>query len=322
MKKIMIAWVAYQRRADCMRDYWGYDLKHVHSNFGSSIFGRVCDYIYKFFKTVKILVIERPDEVWLQLPPSLLLHIAILYKVILNRDVKLVADLHNSMLRPKWMRFPLALNLLLRMDVVLAHNQAVKDELLELGLSNARLHVLEDYPFKYELPADPQVAEGEEYIIFPCSFDIDEPILTVLKAAHLSPIKFYITGNANKFVGGEEVSVPDNVYFTGYLSKSEYESLLLNATIVLGLTTRQNVQLSVANEGLSACKPLILSDTITLRELYFEAAQFVDNDDPQSLVDAINYSLMNASLMSELTKKLMYLRIERWKSQAAMIMKG
>lgn len=321
MKKVMIAWVAYQRRADCMRDYWGYELKHIDTPYGKNIFGKVLDYFIKVIKTFSILISERPDQLWIQLPPSLLLHIAFVYKLILKKDCQIIADLHNSMLRKKWMKFPLARTLLNRMDVVLAHNRAVKEELEALGIKSEIVFVLEDYPFEYKSESDNKSPKRDEkYLIFPCSFDVDEPIMTVIRAAKLTDIKFYITGNDKKFVNPNNVEVPDNVIFTGYISKAKYDSLLLNASMVLGLTTRQNVQLSVANEGLSAGKPLILSNTRTLTELYADAAVFVDNDDPQALAETIDQVSENIAIMSERTRGLMVKRVERWKNQAEMVM--
>lgn len=321
MKKIMVAWVKYQRRADCMQEYWGYDLRHIYTSFGSSIVSKPLDYIVKIVKTFKILFTERPDQLWIQLPPSLLLHIAFIYKFVFKKDCAIIADLHNSMLRDKWMKFPFARALLNKMDVVLAHNKAVSEELKALGINENIVQVLEDYPFQYDLDSvSKRDDQDEKYIIFPCSFDIDEPIETVLKAAKLSDINFYITGNSKKFVNSDNVEIPKNVIFTNYLSKPEYDALLLNATMVLGMTTRQNVQLSVANEGLSACKPLILSNTTTLRDLYSDAAQLIDNDDPESLAGAIQKVLSDLDGMAERTKTLMQRRTERWKRQAATIM--
>jgi len=304
-----------------MREYWGYDLRHIHTSFGKSMLSKPLDYCIKTARTLFILLSERPAQLWVQLPPSLLLHIAFIYRLLFNRRCQIIADLHNSMLRDKWMNFPFARKLLNKMDVVLAHNQAVRDELIELGIDGRIVHVLEDYPFRYDQHSiKRRDRQDERYLIFPCSFDVDEPIATVLKAARMSDINFYITGNSRKFVNKDNIEIPGNVIFTDYLSKSEYESLLLNATMVLGMTTRHNVQLSVANEGLSACKPLILSDTKTLRDLYADAAQFIDNDDPKGLADAIRVVLSNIDGMAERTRHLMIKRVDRWRHQAEMIM--
>lgn len=317
----MIAWVAYQRRADCMREYWGYELKHIHTAFGKNIFSKALDYLIKTSKTFYVLAKERPDQLWIQLPPSLLLHIAYIYKIIFKNDCQIIADLHNSMLRDKWINFPLARKLLNRMDVVLAHNRSVKEELEQLGIKPEIISVLEDYPFKYEDNPDiSSESDKEKYVIFPCSFDIDEPIMTVVEAAKLTDAKFYITGNHKKFDKSANGNIPENIVFTGYISKAEYESLLLNASVVLGMTTRQNVQLSVANEGLSSAKPLILSNTKTLKELYCDAAYFVDNDDPKELADAVSYSLENIDAMSKRTEQLRVKRLDRWKGQAEAVM--
>jgi hypothetical protein len=81
MKSLMIAWVGYQRRADAMQDYWGYRLCHFPNRF-SSKYLRVFDYFWKFVLSLGELLRMRPDVVWIQVPPSMLLHLAFFYKLI------------------------------------------------------------------------------------------------------------------------------------------------------------------------------------------------------------------------------------------------
>ena len=320
MKKTMIAWVKYQRRADCMKDYWGYDLHHIHTSVSNSKLLKPIDYLIKVAVTLLVLIRDKPLQLWIQLPPGLLLHIAILYKKSFRRECVIIADLHNSMLRHKWINFPFARNLLNKMDYVIAHNQAVSEELFELGVRKDIIYVLEDYPFKYEIKND-MVNGGKKapYLIFPCSFDVDEPVEMVLEAARLVDMDFYITGDYSKFVKPDDFIMPDNVVFTGYLSKSDYESLLLNSSIVLGLTERDNVQLSVANEGVSAGKPLVLSRTKVLVDLYSDAAKFVDNNDPSSLAAGINEAIDEYDYLVERTINLLRKRADRWVHQAKAI---
>lgn len=303
-----------------MRAFWGYDLHHIHTSFGKSLLGKFFDYYIKIIRTFIVILKNKPDELWIQLPPSLLLHVAFLYKIFFNRGCFIVADLHNSMLRNRWIKFPFALSLLNRVDVVLAHNSAVAEELVSIGVFSNKIRVLEDFPFKYEDSRlnSPAMLKGP-YVIFPCSFDVDEPVWIVIEAARRIPIKFYITGDSAKFKLKDGDSLPENIVFTGYMSKPEYEDLLLNSTVVLGMTTRQNVQLSVANEGLSASKPLVLSNTRVLKDLYGEAAIFVSNESSDDLVEKFKYVLSNLDEMSEATSDLLTRRVERWKNQAAQV---
>ena len=82
-------------------------------------------------------------------------------------------------------------------------------------------------------------------------------------AARLLPnVDFKITGRKRKAEAqGLTSDAPPNVEFTDYLTIEGFEALLAGANVVLGVTSRTNCQLSVANEALGAHAPLVLSDT-------------------------------------------------------------
>ncbi|NWE37264.1 glycosyltransferase family 1 protein, partial [Pseudomonas gingeri] len=170
-----------------------------------------------------------------------------------------------------------------KIDAVVVHNFKVKEELAGLGVKEANLFILEDLPCDFQ--AAPASERQTPYVLFPCSFDIDEPIEVVINAAREMPgVDFLITGkHQGKLSEALVASLPENIQLTGFLSKATFEQLLCNANVVLGLTTRDNVQLSVANEAVSAGRPMALSNTPVLRSLFSEAAVFVDTLDPLSI---------------------------------------
>jgi glycosyltransferase involved in cell wall biosynthesis len=302
-----------------MQDYWGYRLCHFPNRF-SSKYLRVFDYFWKFVLSLGELLRMRPDVVWIQVPPSMLLHLAFFYKLIAFRRVRVVVDLHNSMLRPFWMDFPLSKWLLNRADVVLAHNAVVYDELIAIGISNDVIRVLEDKPCSFLVPgiSRPSV---EPYALIPCSFDVDEPIEVVVEAARLLPdIKFFVTGKyEGKILLSSLGVIPENLVFCGYLSKIDFENLLSFADAVVGLTTRDNVQLSVANEALSVQRPMVLSDTSVLRDLYGSAARFVQNGDASALAEGIKDVVQHSDLYVDKVSKLLLSRNKRWLQQANLV---
>lgn len=145
MKSLMIAWIGYQRRADTMKQYWAYDILHLPNQFKKKS-ARPLDYVIKSFKTLKTLLAGSPDVLWVQLPPSPVLHIALAYKFIFNRRLKIIADAHNSLLRKQWIGFPGTVALLNRIDAVVVHNFKVKEELAGLGVKDTNIFILEDLP--------------------------------------------------------------------------------------------------------------------------------------------------------------------------------
>lgn len=314
----MIAWVGYQRRADTMKQYWAYNIVHLPNQFRNKYL-RPLDYFLKSLKTLKALIWQAPDIVWVQLPPSPLIHITLTYRLLFNRQLKIIADGHNSLLREQWITFPGTLTLLNKIDAVVVHNFKVQEELLAHGVQAGKIFVLEDLPCDFDAPAPKDHATP--YVLFPCSFDIDEPVDVVLESARSIPhVRFFVTGRYQGKVPQTLVdSAPSNVTFTGFLSKPEFEALLCSADVVLGLTTRDNVQLSVANEAVSAGRPMALSDTTVLRSLFCDAAVFVDTLDPVSIKNGILQLVADTEGYAKKSALLKIKRIALWKSKAELL---
>lgn len=318
VKSLMIAWIGYQRRADTMKQYWAYDILHLPNRFKKKV-ARPLDYLIKSFKTLKTLLVGSPEVLWVQLPPSPVLHIALAYKFVFNRRLKIIADAHNSLLRKQWIGFPGTVALLNKIDAVVVHNFKVKEELTGAGVHARNVFILEDLPCDFNVP--PVTGHPTPYVLFPCSFDIDEPIEIVIQAARETPhIDFFITGKyEGKLSEALRASLPANIKLTGFLSKQAFEQLLCNANVVLGLTTRDNVQLSVANEAVSAGRPMALSNTTVLRSLFADAAVFVDTLDPLSIKAGVLQLIDNQALYEERSALLKTKRIRRWEGQAELL---
>ena len=322
MKSLLIAWVRYQRRVDTMKSYWGYLIYYIPNIF-STRYLRPIDYIWKSVLTIFILIRQKPSILWIQLPPSILLHITFIYKTLFNPNLKIIVDFHNSMLHPQWIRFPLTLILINCCNAIVTHNVYAQADAKSCGIKEDKLYVLEDLPGKLTTTYEVEFAKGlHPYVVSPCSFDPDEPVDIVLSAALLMPdLTFCITGDKFKLRNIHVDTLPSNVKMPGYLDKSDFESLLCHADIVLGLTTRNNVQLSVANEAISAGVPMVLSDTKTLRSIYDDAAVFVNSLDPLSIANGLREVLQHhTELKSKVVKKKMS-RITDWHNKAKLLEK-
>lgn len=301
-----------------MKQYWAYDILHLPNTFKKKS-ARPLDYLIKSFKTIKTLFIGAPEVLWVQLPPSPVLHIALAYKFLFNRRLKIIADAHNSLLRKQWITFPGTVSLLNKIDAVVVHNFKVKEELSHSGVNAENIFILEDLPCDFNVP--PTSEHQTPYVLFPCSFDIDEPIEVVINAAKEMPhVNFFITGkHEGKLSQALIDSMPANIKLTGFLSKLVFEQLLCSANAVLGLTTRDNVQLSVANEAVSAGRPMALSNTTVLRSLFSDAAVFVETLDPLSIKDGLSRLIENTELYKEKSALLKAKRITRWEGQAELL---
>lgn len=323
MKQLFISWVPFQRRSLSMQPYFEYELRFLSLSFKKKLL-RPVEYVVKAWKTLNPLIHHHPHIIWIQLPPTLLLHLAHLYKAIFDHDALIVADAHNATFRYPWINIPLTKTLLNRSEVIIVHNDWVKEQALSLGLDPDRLFVLEDPPaaLKKDVAV---VSKGfkHPWVVFPCSFNHDEPIQTVIEAARLAPeITFVLTGNTARAKGIHDLSnLPDNVKLTGFLPEQEFDNLLWKTDAVLGLTKLEGIQLSVANEALGLGKPMILSNTETLKKLFYKGAVYVDTSSSDSIAEGCRQALTQAEKLTQETQELRIEREESWKEQASYLNK-
>ncbi len=318
MNQLFVAWIGFHRRPLSMQTHFSYELKFLPLAFNKRYL-RPLEYILKGCITLIILLRNQPEVLWLQLAPPLLLYVAFFYKLLFNRQVFIVADCHNVMLREPWINFPGIKNLLNRCELVLVHNDWVKEQAKALGINNKCLYVLEDMPAILECEIMPERSVFDHpWILFPCSFNADEPIEAVLAAACLLPeITFVITGNRNRAKGIHNLqNVSPNVKLTGFLPKTEFDMLLCTTDAVLGLTLLDGVQVCTANEAVGTGKPLVLSETKLLKQLFYKGAVYVNPYSPESIAEGCQEALLRKE---ELIQEIMELKAERhqkWLAQA------
>lgn len=318
MKQLFISWLPFTRRSASMQPYFDYELEFISFAFKNR-FSRPLEYLLKGWKTLMLFLRQHPEVIWVQLPPTPILYLAYLYKVLFNRQVILIADCHNATFRPPWIKLPGAITLLNRCHVVIVHNDWVEKQVLELGVSQERIYVLETRPALIDCDTvSCQSNFPHPWILSPCSFNRDEPIEIIFTAACLVPeITFVLTGNANRAKGIHDLSQkPANVHLAGFLPKTEFDNLLCTTDAVLGLTTLDGIQLSVANEAVGAGKPMVISNTDLLKSLFYQGAIYVDSLEPKSIAQGCKQALSNKN---ELTKEVIQLqeaRNQRWLNQA------
>jgi len=297
MTQIFVAWISFQRRIVSMEAYFGYEPICIPVLF-KQWFLKPLDYFLKTAQTLTVFLKQKPQVIWIQQPPSPLLYLAHFYKACLDRQVKIVADCHNASLRKPWNSSPFLIPLLNRCDVVLVHNKSVLEQALDLGILSERLVVLRDRTSTIEcsnlhLP----YTMSRPWILAPCSFSSDEPIEQIFIAARQAPeLTFIITGNQARAAGRHNLTnIPSNLKLMGFLPRAEFDALLCQADIVLGLTKLEGIQLSVAGEAVSVGKPMVLSDTATSRQLFYKGAIYVDPLNPESIAQGCRDALLHQS---------------------------
>lgn len=316
-RHLYVAWIRYQRRPISMRQYFGYEIVFLPPIARGRLAKGVLSYPVQAAWTLFQVLTRRPDVLWIQAPPNVLIHVAWLARMLRGSKMRLIADLHNAALSRFWFGVPLTRRILNSFDVILVHNEVIRLDAVDKGLAEDRLTVLEDRT--PTIPAAPRTyAKSRPCLVMPCSFSNDEPVPAVVAAAwQLPEIDFFITGERHVAKQrGYLRDCPANVNFTDFLETADYEQLISSCTAMLCLTTRDGIQLSSAVEALGAGKPMIISDTPLLRSL-FSAGLFVDNT-PARIRDACrsvaeNYSYYeNVALMFRGDDE----REQRWQHQA------
>ena len=320
LRQLYVAWIKFQRRPLTMRESFGYDLRFVPTlPINNSLMKALFSYPVQAVRTIYLLLAVRPDVFWIQSPPNILLHMAWLFRTLSLGKLAIIADLHNSAFSKLWFSVPFTRKILNSFDLVLVHNEAVYDMAVQMGIDRRVLHVLEDQVPDFAFGADNDAQpSGRPYFVAPCSFRPDEPVAEILKAARdVAAVDVMVTGDIARAADlGYLQDKPQNVIFTGFLSRPDYETLIGGATGLICLTTEEGIQLSSAIEAIASGKPMIISETRVLRSL-FATGLFVDNT-ASSIATAFREIVADFARYAEMTRSLRRdeARRTRWAEQA------
>jgi len=234
---------------------------------------RIIRYVLSSFKTLFVILKERPQVVVAQNPSIVLSGFVLLLKNFFGYAV--IIDAHNSGIFPMEGRSKLLLilsKLIQRIaDLTLVTNDKIKS-VVESNRGSAfilpdKIPVVSEY---CDFPLS-----GNINIAYICTYSDDEPFNEVIKAAYELPgnIILYFTGN---YEGKIEIdSVPKNIKLLGFIHESEYWSLLSSVDFIMDLTTREGCLVCGAYEGIALLKPLILSDTEALKSYFDKGCIYV-----------------------------------------------
>jgi glycosyltransferase involved in cell wall biosynthesis len=266
--------------------------------------GRLQRYLFCARKTIGLLIREKPDVVFAP-NPSIVLNYLLLTLRLLFR-YQFVTDAHfGGVVAYNGNRFfQKALDLCNRWaDLVIVTN---RNHMEHIGSVGGKAVICED-PLPDLAGYNASNSSSGKIVFFICSFDIDEPFNLVFEAAKKLSIENFnvrVTGNYNK-VGIVPADFPA-VQFLGFLPEDDYYKQLFQSDIVIDLTGHENCLVCGAYEAMVAEKPLITSDTISLREYFYQGTVFTRHDSA-SIVEAVKTAYANRD---QLTKE-----IREWKEQ-------
>lgn len=315
-KNLYFVWTRFQRRALAFEAEFNCDIVNLPTD-SKSVLGKMLNYLKQTYVMIALVIRRSPNQVWVQLPPNFLVLFLLATRLIMRQQFRLIADCHNAAFRRPWLSVPFSIWSLNRCDLVVVHNADVLEQARNLEICEDLLLVIEDAPAYISQEASVEASDGG-FVLVPCSFRDDEPIAELLAAAkECSDVEFVLTGPIHRAEKKGYVSLSSsNVKFAGFVDTREFDRLVWESSIVVGLTKIDGIQLSVAGEAIGAGKPLVLSRTETLQRLFGNTALFCANTGP-AIADAISGALQDRARMSRASLECREDRIQTFNDQAA-----
>lgn len=299
-----VAFVAINttKRTKILAEYL--DAKIISSHISTNLFIRFLQYPIILFFIFISLFVRKFDVIFVQIPPIHCALTAFCYCKLLGK--KIIFDTHSGIFFYKGLHqklyFKLYCNLIKKINLNIVHNEDIFNKNC---FKKSNTIVLED---KLSFEPTTFIPDEPRCIGIITSYGKDEPIDKILIAVERLPnIKFYMTGDCKKI---RKKNLPKNIYLTGYLSDIEYENLLRQMNILMVLTNRTDTVLCGAYEAVSLAKPLITSDTITLKK-YFNKGTIHTSNSPEEIIQAVNNAIIN---YPKLYEEMLELRNEKEKS--------
>lgn len=113
---------------------------------------------------------------------------------------------------------------------------------------------------------------------FICTYSPDEPIDEVLLAIRelVAPVHIFVTGKPRMTARQRQMlrDIQDRVTLTGFLPDDRYWALVGEVDFAIILTTQEHTLVCGAYEAVSLGKPVILSDTDTIRAYFRQGAVY------------------------------------------------
>src|SRR5690606_23581535 len=129
-RQLFVSWARFQRRNESMRCKFGYELHYLPPLFDAEL-AKPFSYLVQSFQTLRLIYTKRPEVLWVQLPPTFLVHLIILSRWLFAPTMRVVADCHNRTFRPPWNRMPGLVAILNRFDSIVVHNDEVAHVAIE-----------------------------------------------------------------------------------------------------------------------------------------------------------------------------------------------
>ena len=297
---LFVNWIGYHGRSDDLARNLGARDVYITGGAGN----RLRRYIKQWRETTRTVRSERPETIFVMQPPVLALWATYLSA---PKSSAIVADLHTGVFTdPKW---KWAARWILRSqrrrgDAVIVTNDALAATCRE---ANVKTFVLDDaVPRRvggtksHVTDSKLEFLNADSYVLVPLAYAADEPLEEILAAAARDGARTWVlTGKAPASV--QEIA-PNNVLFSGFVSRDDYDWLAAHAGVVLACTTEENTMQRAGYEAVSWERPLVTTRTQVLADYFGDAAVFADPDAASIFASIQEAFSRHAELVSEMSK--------------------
>lgn len=291
----VVAWKKLSTRSELLAKALNADLWFFKDNL---------PYARAFAKTLLKGIREKPRLMVVQLPQGPLLLEAYLLKKLIG--CKIIADIHTGfVVSTDWKGLLLNapfVRLLPTADIVIAHNKT-QLRLIPKKVQNKTLVVFDPWNL-IEIQGTKTQSRQGNYLVFPASFAPDEPLEEVITAINTFNIdaKMYVTGNWKRKPNIKKHE-SNRIIFTGFLPTKEFKTLLANSAAIITGTKREYTALMSGWEAVAYSKPLAVTATRTLKDLFGDYAVFYNYRSSRSIADSIN-KVLNSKSNLDVREKL------------------
>lgn len=316
-----VAWMKNCKRSVVLASYLNaatlFLPKYYSKNKKSRKFIVPVYYLVYAFILIIWLMIKRPNVVFAQAPPLFCPLTCLLYTSFFKK--KIIVDCHNQFFTKLWEKTPGYSYLLRKANIVLVHNDDIYEYLSRKYIG----------PKFYPLPdkivgsfKDCFIKEDKPYLLIVASYNYDEPLEMILQSAHEflknnSDYVFKITGNYNYDIAlYERFNRIQGIEFLGFVDNDYYDLLLRNAYAVITLSTRKMIQQCASVESLSACVPMIISDSLTNRKLFGDSVVYTECNE-ECIIDAFKEIISKREIYKERIVRQKEIWEEDWDNRFA-----
>jgi glycosyltransferase involved in cell wall biosynthesis len=245
-------------------------------------------YVFSSILTIIKILRAKPKSVILQLTQGPILFLFIILKKLIK--FKLIGDVHSGFLiylnlKGKILNFTFS-KLIDHLDLIIVHNK----EILKIISKKNKTFLLYD-PLINDVE-ELKIRKNKTFVFVPIMKKPDEPIRELIKASEELKSDFVFISTGKKI---------ENIKYLGYLSYENYLKVLKTCDIVLALTKREFTLLSIIFEAISLGKPIIASETLTIKNFLKENALYTNHE---NLAEKIKEMKMKKEIYKERIMKI------------------